>query len=69
MTVDEVGMLVAHLDLAREQEKCLRERQGQQAWLKFTKIVKAPAGTGTLVLLPTVHWLEQVTWRSSIPMN
>lgn len=28
VTVDEVGMLVAHLDLAREQEKCLRERQG-----------------------------------------
>lgn len=27
MTVDEAGMLVAHLDLAREQ-KCLRERQG-----------------------------------------
>lgn len=31
MTVDEVGMLVAHLDLAREQEKCLRERQG---WMR-----------------------------------
>lgn len=31
VTVDEVGMLVAHLDLAREQEKYLRERQG---WMR-----------------------------------
>lgn len=41
----------------------------QQAWLKLPKPIKAPASNGTLTLLPTFYWPEQVTWRSSIPMR